>query len=116
MNALDIQKKDKKKIKIVVNGAGASAMACTNLLLKSGVKKSNIIIADNSSGLDDSSIILKAKKVIIDSNGPRKTTINVARLENKNLSKILLTKSLFLTVFTICLLICCKFTSFFYHV
>ena len=47
MNALDIQKKDKKKIKIVVNGAGASAMACTNLLLKSGVKKSNIIMLDS---------------------------------------------------------------------
>ena len=47
MNALDIQKKDKKKIKIVVNGAGASAMACTNLLLKSGVKKSNIVMLDS---------------------------------------------------------------------
>ncbi|RPH00019.1 MAG: NADP-dependent malic enzyme [Candidatus Pelagibacter sp. TMED118] len=47
MNALDIQKKNKTKIKIVVNGAGASAMACTNLLLKSGVKKSNIIMLDS---------------------------------------------------------------------
>ena len=47
MNALDIQKKDKKKAKIVVNGAGASAMACTNLLLKSGVKKSNILMLDS---------------------------------------------------------------------
>ena len=47
MNALDIQKKNKKKIKIVVNGAGASAMACTNLLLKSGVKKSNITMLDS---------------------------------------------------------------------
>ena len=50
----------------------------------------NTIIADNSSGLDDSSIMLKARKVMIDSSGPRKTTIKVARLENKNLSKILL--------------------------
>ena len=47
MNALDISKKDKNKIKIVVNGAGASAMACTNLLLKSGVKKSNLIMIDS---------------------------------------------------------------------
>ena len=47
MNALDISKKDKNKIKIVVNGAGASAMACTNLLLKSGVKKSNLIMVDS---------------------------------------------------------------------
>ena len=47
MNALHISKKDKTKIKIIVNGAGASAMACTNLLLKSGVKKSNIIMLDS---------------------------------------------------------------------
>ena len=73
-------------------------------------KKSNTIIADNSSGLDDSSIILNAKKVIIDNRGPRKTTINVARLENKNLSKILLKTSLFF-LFTIFLSFCCKFTS-----
>ena len=33
MNAIDIAKKDIKKIKVVVNGAGASAMACTNLFI-----------------------------------------------------------------------------------
>ena len=43
----NISKKNQNKIKIVVNGAGASAMACTNLLLKSGVKKSNIVMFDN---------------------------------------------------------------------
>ena len=31
INALDISKKSIKDIKVVVNGAGASAMACTNL-------------------------------------------------------------------------------------
>ena len=60
-----------------------------------------MIIADNSSGLEDSSIMLNAKNVMIDNSGPRKTTINVAKLENKNLSKILLITSLFLMVFTI---------------
>jgi Malic enzyme len=34
LNALDIAKKDIKKIKIVINGAGASAMACSNLFKK----------------------------------------------------------------------------------
>ena len=34
INALDISKKSIKNIKIVVNGAGASAIACTNLFLK----------------------------------------------------------------------------------
>ena len=46
MNAIDIAKKDIKKIKVVVNGAGASAMACTNLFIKSGVPKNNIIMLD----------------------------------------------------------------------
>ena len=56
MNALNISKKNIKKIKIVVNGAGASAMACTNLLLKSGVSKSNITM------LDSKGVIFKGRK------------------------------------------------------
>ena len=63
--------------------------------------KSSTIIADNNSGLAESSVILKARKVIIDSSGPKKTTTNVARLENKNLSKILLVPNLFLKTLTI---------------
>tara|TARA_Y100000590_G_scaffold277152_1_gene311148 strand:- start:1048 stop:3336 length:2289 start_codon:yes stop_codon:yes gene_type:complete len=47
INALDISKKSIKKIKIVVNGAGASAMACTNLLIRSGVPKKNITMLDS---------------------------------------------------------------------
>ena len=46
INALDISKKKIDKIKIVVNGAGASAMACTNLFYKSGVPKKNITMVD----------------------------------------------------------------------
>ncbi len=46
INALDINKKKIDKIKIVVNGAGASAMACTNLFYKSGVPKDNITMID----------------------------------------------------------------------
>ena len=45
-NAIDIAKKDIKKIKIVVNGAGASAMACTNLFKNSGVPQKNITMLD----------------------------------------------------------------------
>ena len=37
INALDITKKKIDEVKIVVNGAGASAMACTNLFKNSGV-------------------------------------------------------------------------------
>ena len=46
LNALDISKKSIDKVKIVVNGAGASAMACTNLFKKSGVPQKNIKMVD----------------------------------------------------------------------
>jgi malate dehydrogenase (oxaloacetate-decarboxylating)(NADP+) len=46
INALDINKKSIDKIKVVVNGAGASAMACTNLFKNSGVPQKNITMVD----------------------------------------------------------------------
>ncbi len=46
INALDITKKKINKIKIVVNGAGASAMACTDLIYKTGVPRKNITMVD----------------------------------------------------------------------
>ena len=48
INALDISGKSIDKIKIVVNGAGASAMACTNLFKNSGVPQKNIIMVDRT--------------------------------------------------------------------
>ena len=48
INALDINKKSINKIKVVVNGAGASAMACANLFKKSGVLQKNIKMIDRS--------------------------------------------------------------------
>ena len=46
INAIDIAKKDISKIKVVVNGAGASAMACANLFKKSGVLQKNLTMID----------------------------------------------------------------------
>ena len=48
INALDISDKSIDKIKIVVNGAGASAMACTNLFKNTGVPQKNIIMVDRT--------------------------------------------------------------------
>ena len=48
INALDISKKLINKVKIVINGAGASAMACANLFKKSGVPQKNITMIDRS--------------------------------------------------------------------
>ena len=45
-NALDITGKSIEEIKVVVNGAGASAQACTELFKNSGVKSKNIIMLD----------------------------------------------------------------------
>ena len=42
INALDISKKKIDKVKVIINGAGASAQACANLFMSSGVKKKNI--------------------------------------------------------------------------
>jgi malate dehydrogenase (oxaloacetate-decarboxylating)(NADP+) len=46
INALDISKKKINEVKVVVNGAGASAIACANLFKLSGVGNENIIMCD----------------------------------------------------------------------
>jgi malate dehydrogenase (oxaloacetate-decarboxylating)(NADP+) len=46
INALDISGKSIKDIKVVINGAGASAIACTNLFKNSGVPSENVIMLD----------------------------------------------------------------------
>ena len=46
INALDVAKKDIKKIKVVVNGAGASAIACAELFKSSGIPNENITMLD----------------------------------------------------------------------
>ena len=46
INALDISNKKISEVKIVVNGAGASAQACANLFKSSGAKPENITMCD----------------------------------------------------------------------
>jgi len=46
INALKVVRKDARKIKLVVNGAGAAATATVNLLLHYGVQGKNILILD----------------------------------------------------------------------
>ena len=58
INALDISKKKIEEVKIVVNGAGASAQACANLFKSSGVKSDNIIMCDSKG------VIYKGRKNI----------------------------------------------------
>ena len=58
INALDISEKKIEEVKIVVNGAGASAQACANLFKSSGVKSDNIIMCDSKG------VIYKGRKNI----------------------------------------------------
>ena len=59
INALDISKKKKiDEVKVVINGAGASAQACANLFKSSGVKGENIIMCDSKG------VIYKGRKNI----------------------------------------------------
>ena len=47
INACDIAKKKIENIKVIINGAGASAMACANLFIETGVKKDHITMLDS---------------------------------------------------------------------
>src|SRR5688572_11245914 len=51
LNALEIQKKKIDRVKYVVNGAGAAAMACINLYVALGAKFENFIVFDRKGAL-----------------------------------------------------------------
>src|SRR6188508_2543531 len=51
LNALEIQKKKIDKVKFVVNGAGAAAMACVQLYVSLGAKPENFIVFDRQGAL-----------------------------------------------------------------
>ena len=46
-NALEVNGKDIKKVKIVVNGAGAAAISCTKLYMALGAQRENIVMLDS---------------------------------------------------------------------
>ena len=47
INALQVQNKKIDQIRLVVNGAGAAAVACTNLYISLGVNPANILMCDS---------------------------------------------------------------------
>jgi len=48
VNALEVSGKKIGKVKMVISGAGAAAMACLRLYIKLGLKKDNVILADRT--------------------------------------------------------------------
>lgn len=47
INALEITKRDIKKVKVVFSGAGAAAMSCANLFIQLGVQRENLLMCDS---------------------------------------------------------------------
>ena len=47
INAIELTNKNITKVRLVVNGAGASAIACTKLYMSFGIQKENIIMCDS---------------------------------------------------------------------
>ncbi|WP_461642041.1 NADP-dependent malic enzyme [Labilibaculum euxinus] len=62
LNAAEIQNKKLSDIQLVVNGAGASAVACTRLYISLGVKKENIVMVDSKGVIHESRSDLSAVK------------------------------------------------------
>lgn len=46
INALDLVKKKPEEVKVVFNGAGASAVSCASLFIRFGVKQENLMMLD----------------------------------------------------------------------
>lgn len=74
LNGLRVVKKDIAQVRMVVSGAGASAIACMNLLVALGMQKQNIIVCDSKGviyqGREASMVETKAAYAIKD-NGKR---------------------------------------------
>ena len=53
INALEIAGKKIEEVKMVVNGAGAAAIACTKLYIALGLKKENILMCDSKGVINE---------------------------------------------------------------
>lgn len=62
LNALEIQGKDIKKVKLVVNGAGAAAVSCTRLYIALGVDPKNVVMCDSKGVITTSRTDLNSQK------------------------------------------------------
>ncbi|MEY2963828.1 MAG: hypothetical protein RL754_1089 [Bacteroidota bacterium] len=64
LNALDIAEKDISNVKVVFNGAGASAISCAKLYLSLGVKLENLFMCDSKGLITTSRDSLTEEKAI----------------------------------------------------
>ena len=76
LNALELVGKEISKVKIVVNGAGASAISCTRMYCALGALKSNVFMFDSKGLLHPSRTNLDGKKSeFVNGNMPAETTL-----------------------------------------
>jgi malate dehydrogenase (oxaloacetate-decarboxylating)(NADP+) len=76
LNALEIVSKKIDEVKVVVSGAGASAISCAKLYLQLGVKLENMVM------LDRSGVIRKDRKKVDDIKAPFATDRDLNTLED----------------------------------
>lgn len=77
LNALELVEKDISKVKIVVNGAGASAISCTRIYVALGAKKENIFMYDSKGLIHGDRDNLNGKKPeFINNNAPADTSLS----------------------------------------
>lgn len=62
LNALQIAGKKIEEVKIVVNGAGASAVSCTKLYISLGARKENIVMLDSKGVISENRTDLNESK------------------------------------------------------
>lgn len=85
LNALHLNGKNISEIKVVVNGAGAAAIACTKLYVALGVKPENIVMCDSKG-------VINSKRTNLN---PQKKTF-VTKREIETLQEALVAADLFL--------------------
>ncbi|MDP1816553.1 MAG: NADP-dependent malic enzyme [Cytophagaceae bacterium BCCC1] len=79
LNALELVEKDIAKAKIIINGAGASAISCTRLYNALGAKKENIFMFDSKGLIHPDRTNLDGKKIeFANNNMPIETTLTQA--------------------------------------
>lgn len=77
LNALELVGKDISKVKIVVNGAGASAVSCTKIYISLGANPQNIYMYDSRGLIHPSRTNLTGKKPeFINGNVPADTSLS----------------------------------------
>ncbi len=62
INALEVQGKNISDIRMVVNGAGAAAIACTRLMVRLGVRLENVVMCDSKGAITTSRPSLSPQK------------------------------------------------------